>query len=282
MADQVESTHRAVEYIESNLHNDISVGQVADEVGYSLFHFIRTFNRLVHHTPYDYLMRRRLSEAANVLTISQQRIIDIAQDFCFESQESFSRAFKKMFYLQPSQWREQKPDGIWQLMPAKTNEDLVYLNGRDFHPPIIENLEEKTFYGLMSILEEKDKPGQKERLKQDFFHIRPTQGLIEIVETTLFVDNKNKREYFFIGINEDIYPTLNPLLAAWRLPAGKYIKIEINDQIRRQAMNYLLFTWLPQAGFRPAGSFTMEIFHPNLETVERIFLYLPIESIKNQ
>ena len=57
----------AVTFIEDCLQENIKVADMADAVNFSLFHFCRTFNKIVHHTPYDYLIRRRLSESARLL-----------------------------------------------------------------------------------------------------------------------------------------------------------------------------------------------------------------------
>jgi AraC family transcriptional regulator len=104
---QIASICWAIDFVEAHLKEEITVADMADSAGYSLYHFCRTFNGLVHHTPYDYLMRRRLSESARELIRTDKRIIDIAFDYRFNSPETYSRAFKRMFGLQPSQWKEQ-------------------------------------------------------------------------------------------------------------------------------------------------------------------------------
>ena len=58
---------RAIDYIEAHLQEDISVADMAASVSYSLFHFCRMFNEATHQTPYDYMIRRRLTEAARAL-----------------------------------------------------------------------------------------------------------------------------------------------------------------------------------------------------------------------
>jgi AraC family transcriptional regulator len=77
----------AVTFIEDCLQENIKVADMADAVNFSLFHFCRTFNKIVHHTPYDYLIRRRLSESARLLLETDQRITDIAFTFQFNSPE---------------------------------------------------------------------------------------------------------------------------------------------------------------------------------------------------
>ena len=80
---QLDSMYAAVEFIEANLRSPIRVADMAASVSYSLYHFCRTFNAAVRHTPYDYLMRRRLTESARELVESDRKIIDIACDYQF-------------------------------------------------------------------------------------------------------------------------------------------------------------------------------------------------------
>ena len=136
MSEQLQAIHTALQYIEDHLHDEIAVADIAAATGYSLYHFIRTFNQAVHHTPYDYLMRRRLSEAACALLDSDDRIIDIALDYQFNNHETFSRAFKRMFDTQPSQWREVGRIPRRSLMPALKCRPIVGRKNRIERNPL--------------------------------------------------------------------------------------------------------------------------------------------------
>ncbi len=63
----LETMSAAIDFMEAHLQDEITLADVADTVSYSLYHFSRVFSETVHHTPYDYLMRRRLSESAHDL-----------------------------------------------------------------------------------------------------------------------------------------------------------------------------------------------------------------------
>ena len=132
---QITAIYSAIEFIEKHLRDEVSVGDIATSAGYSLYHFIRVFNQIVHHSPYDYLMRRRLSEAALELLASERRIIDISLDYCFQNHETFSRAFKRMFAMQPSQWRLKENAQNSLLLPCLTMEYLRHINKKDFLYP---------------------------------------------------------------------------------------------------------------------------------------------------
>ena len=64
---------RAIEYIEKNLKNPISVQEMANEAFISLFHFQRIFLIITGKTPGMYLRQRRLTEAAKILIKSKKR-----------------------------------------------------------------------------------------------------------------------------------------------------------------------------------------------------------------
>ena len=126
----------AVDYIESNLREATTVADMADAVSYSLYHFCRTFNRATHHTPYDYLMRRRLSESAQALLQTDHKIIEIGLDYQFNSPETFSRAFKRMFGMQPNQIRKQGSIDPRRLMPRLTPAHLRHINKGPYLKPV--------------------------------------------------------------------------------------------------------------------------------------------------
>lgn len=96
---------RAIELCEQNLREEFSIEEMAKAAGYSLFHFCRVFSGVTGMPPYQYLMRRRLSEAARDLVESERNIGTIAFDYWFGSPEGFARAFRRYFGVLPSECR---------------------------------------------------------------------------------------------------------------------------------------------------------------------------------
>jgi AraC family transcriptional regulator len=143
---------RALDFVEDNLRQEITVADMANAAGYSLYHFSRTFNGLVHHTPYDYLMRRRLSESARDLVQTDRRIIDIAFDYGFNSPETFSRAFKRMFGVQPHQWRKREWIDERLLMPRLTPAHIDHINKGDYLRPELWEKDGFRVSGVMSLV----------------------------------------------------------------------------------------------------------------------------------
>ena len=96
MNERLQAICAAIQFIESHLCDPITVADAAAAAGYSLYHFIRSFNQMVQHTPYDYLMRRRLAVAACELLETERRVIDIALYFQFNNHETFTRGFRRV------------------------------------------------------------------------------------------------------------------------------------------------------------------------------------------
>ena len=100
------SIGRALALVERGLRDELDVAAMAEAACYSLFHFVRVFTELTGHGPYDYLMRRRVAEAAREVVSGTASILDIALEYRFESPDGFSRAFRRCFGLTPSEARK--------------------------------------------------------------------------------------------------------------------------------------------------------------------------------
>lgn len=94
---------RCVDYIESNLQNEISTQMLADEIGYSVYHFCRVFSACKGMSPTEYIRKRRLSLAALEL-FQNKKIIDIALNYGFETAGGFAKAFRKEYGYSPAQY----------------------------------------------------------------------------------------------------------------------------------------------------------------------------------
>jgi AraC family transcriptional regulator len=105
----LKSIQKAIDFIEENLLNDITIEQIASKASYSPYHFHRIFSSVMGCSVKAYLTRRRLTSAAYEVNQTNRRIIDIATDYGYESQEAFTRSFQRAFSITPGQYRKRKP-----------------------------------------------------------------------------------------------------------------------------------------------------------------------------
>lgn len=93
-------------YIETHLHEQIGLEEVASEALLSPYHYHRIFRNEVGMTVVDYIRNRRMSLASTVLRTTDVGILDIALACGFESQEAFTRAFRKLYGMPPGRFRK--------------------------------------------------------------------------------------------------------------------------------------------------------------------------------
>ena len=92
--DWITGMQKAIDYIESNLTEEIDYGKVAAESFSSSYHFQRVFSILCGYTLGEYIRLRRLSLAGTELATGKEKVIDIALKYGYDSPDSFSKAFQ--------------------------------------------------------------------------------------------------------------------------------------------------------------------------------------------
>lgn len=98
-----------IEWLEMNLEQEhLYLKDIADKSGYSLWHLQRLFRNATGQTLGTYIRCRRLTKTALALRFSPCSIVDIALQYRFDSQQTFTRAFKKQFCLPPAEYRHAK------------------------------------------------------------------------------------------------------------------------------------------------------------------------------
>ena len=81
----VESLQQAIDYMEAHLLEQITVEDIARQAHVSAFHFQRIFMILTDVSVGEYLRRRRLTLAAQELTSSDCKIIDLAYKYGYHA-----------------------------------------------------------------------------------------------------------------------------------------------------------------------------------------------------
>jgi AraC family transcriptional regulator len=96
----------AIAWIEAHLFEPMTVKSIADQAGYSASRFSRAFTRLQGESVMSYVRGRRLETAiGRLLKEPELRIVDLAFDSGFDSQEAFTRAFVRAFGHPPGRLR---------------------------------------------------------------------------------------------------------------------------------------------------------------------------------
>lgn len=97
-----------MEYIDAHLSEEISLEAVAGASGFSLSHFYKIFFSETGFTLKEFIRNKHLAGAARELVQTKRRILDIAVDAGFDSQEVFTRAFAALYGTTPLQYRRSR------------------------------------------------------------------------------------------------------------------------------------------------------------------------------
>lgn len=98
--------NQATEYIESHIAEDINLEEIAKQCYVSYHYFTKTFSMITGYTLKEYIRNRRITLASYEVSNTDHRILDIGIKYGYSSNEAFSRAFKKIHGMNPSEARK--------------------------------------------------------------------------------------------------------------------------------------------------------------------------------
>jgi AraC family transcriptional regulator, arabinose operon regulatory protein len=102
------AVQRALERMRLNFHLPLRVAELAQLSGMSESHFGRQFKLAMGTSPIDWLRRERVNQAKRRLIESDDPVKEIARQTGYHDQFFFSKDFKRMTKLTPTQFREQE------------------------------------------------------------------------------------------------------------------------------------------------------------------------------
>ncbi len=103
----VDLFNETLEYIDNHFTEELSLGDIAANTGFSKFHFSRLFKQYTNYNFSDYLCFRRIKEAEMLLARPDVSITDVAISSGFTSISTFNRLFKQQKGCSPSEYRRQ-------------------------------------------------------------------------------------------------------------------------------------------------------------------------------
>lgn len=105
------SLNEMINYIEDNLENEIEYEKLARILGVNEYTMKSIFSVICNLSLAEYIRKRRLSNAGFDLYQGNEKVIDIAQKYQYESATAFSRAFEKFHGIQPRHVKNH-PEGL--------------------------------------------------------------------------------------------------------------------------------------------------------------------------
>ena len=103
---------RVVEYVDHHLSGKITLLDLAAVAGLSRMHFASQFRAATGFRPHEYLLRRRIQRAEELLRQSTLTLVEIALTVGFQTQAHFTTVFKRFVGDTPYQWRNANCAGV--------------------------------------------------------------------------------------------------------------------------------------------------------------------------
>ena len=187
-----------IEYIENHLTEKIDYNELAKIMAVSEQSMQRIFIFITNMSLAEYIKRRRFSKAFEELRNSNVRIIDLAIKYQYESEISFSRAFKSLFNMSPREAKKNNVDFV--QFP------IFQFNNRTEYKYKIEHVERKEIYAYRTKdAETKDdllfriRELYKDLKESNIYPLLQKYGMYGVS----FKD-KNNKETYYVGCEKDL------------------------------------------------------------------------------
>jgi AraC family transcriptional regulator len=97
---------RVTDFVIADLRQDLSLETLAEQVGYSPYHFARLFRQTVGESPHQFVLRQRIEKAKDLLKATNAPLANVALESGFANQSHLTRIFERHLGLTPKAYRE--------------------------------------------------------------------------------------------------------------------------------------------------------------------------------
>lgn len=288
--DYIKSFEKAIIYIEENLNEDFKAEDVAKSIGYSYYHFTRLFEGLLGETVGNYIRKRRMAKAAQDLLYTDKKIIDISLNFQFKSPEAFTRAFRKIYDISPTQYRKNRIDVFKGNKKYIDEERLKHiLNNITIHP-VIKVIPEVKVIGIKgkTALDNNVLPDLWSTFNKNISKIIKKSNPLKaygICEndrpSNQFGENVEYSE--IVGVEVTSFEHIPEGMIAKVIPKGKYAVFTHKGSLQKlqETYEYIWGTWIPcskvELDIRDDFEIYDERFRGANNSLSEIDIYIPIK-----
>jgi AraC family transcriptional regulator len=98
---------RVMDFVQAHLDQDLSLESLAQQTGFSPYHFTRLFRQATGESPHQFVLRQRIERARHLLKEKEVPLAHVAKESGFADQSHFTQVFKRHFGLTPRAYRQE-------------------------------------------------------------------------------------------------------------------------------------------------------------------------------
>ena len=257
----IKSFNDTIDYLETVLDDEIDEKKVTQLSGYSYSMFSRLFSILTETTLSEYLRSRRLTEAAVILRNKDEKIIDVAFKFGYESSDSFGTAFKNFHGFTPSEVRNGKP---FKLV-SRVQLALSVRGGRSMNITI----QKKQAFTVAGVNEQSINsslcPSVWDKLYEKYSHDElASLGNGQSVGVCHDMENSSTINYMAGYIVNDVDKARSMGLDVLEVDEAEYVVVELVGSVPESIHNgwkYAMEVFFPEHGYIHSGKPDFEYYH---------------------
>ena len=288
----------AIDFIEEHLIEDINLQDISAAANMSHWHFQRIFKALTNETLKSYIRSRKIVNSLDSLFNTQLSILDIALATGFESHESYTRAFQKLFGITPSEYRKSATERLVFQKHQFDNNYLTNLHQNLSLEPRFYSTQERFFVGITTevIGIESEKNNIADKLPQLWGEFVPRMNEIpDCVNDTCYgiisqeLDHSGATKLLYTAcmeVNGSPSIKLPEGMKSLHLPSQKYAEFKhkglVDVKNVNQTINYIYSSWLMNSNMRHTYQPDIEIYGSEFKSNSEdsiIYYAIPVESI---
>ena len=269
----------AGEFLENNLFEPLTAEDIAASAAMSLRSLQRHFADSVGESLASYVRGRRLTQAAQQLVQGHQDILGLALDCQFGSHEAFTRAFRRHYFMSPSEFRQQGCISHNYHRPILDAAMLGELEVQRRRPPLLRQVPEQMLWGLSALMHPEQMSGlplmqQTRRLAAD---LQTLFGQQQRPRVFIYKPRPGQCHYFCLMVAVEARSGAVPAgVETLRMPAG--FRATFTQQGDKSLLPVFLYhcyaQWIFHSGWHFADA-PVELHIPH-EQERRFRLTLPV------
>lgn len=283
---------KSIDFIEAHLTEPFSLEEVSRKAYSSLSHFHRIFAFMTGFTMKAYIRKRRLSAAAHELMCTNRNILDIALKYQYQTHETFTRAFKKEYGMNPNIFRNRKQEHVLFekidiLNPEYKNRHVDNDIGIRF---VTYRQFTVTGFGIDTTLEEERNERDIPAFITQVFDRKLTDQIPGIINPDIFygiysnLDVHNNFR-FSLAFETEETGTIASSMDRYVIPPRNYVVFSANGPLPEKLVNawhYIYGNWLPNSPYKREKGFDFETYDTAKTDGKTgsVDIYIPLKIVK--